>query len=163
MKEKKNIGKVKDSPQIEILKAINHEKQQNKFCATVEESAATHERFWDMLTDNEPCYERFLLLGYSLRGINVKIRRIWKLLKASSFKLSFKLMAIYAAFYDMILQDEKKSMKMKCRMADIGVLSGGNILLNYADNGCSVIALSAAAKTVGQVVRSNSAFCELTG
>lgn len=78
-------------------------------------------------------------------------------------KLSFKLMAIYAAYYETILQDSIKSSKMKICLASIGVLAEGDLLMKYAENGCSVIAVSAASHSIGKIVNSNSAFCELSG
>lgn len=155
--------KVKNSPQMEILKAVSHERQQNKFCYLIEQSAATHERFWDMLADSEPSYERFLYLGFAIRSINSRIHSIWKNLKRSGMRLSFKLMAIYEAYCESILQDNVRSTKMKSMLAAVGVRSEGDLLMKHAENGCSVIAVSATVLTVGKITSTNSAFCELSG
>lgn len=145
------------------LVSIKHEETQNKICAFIESSTTIHERFWDMLADNEPSYEYFLSLGLLIKSLDKRIKILWKHLKKSNIKLTFKILSIYASYIENILQDIEKSNQLRKLMAVFGVLTDGDLLLKHADNGDAVIAVNASVQNIGRIRKHNYSFCELTG
>lgn len=163
LKDSIKIQEKKGNVQISTLEEVNHEKKQNKFCSILENTAALYERFWDMLSDSLPSFERFMNLGFVIRKMNKKIKLLWKNLKDSKFKQSYKIVKIYSSYCENILQDTKKSESLTANMTTLGVLAEGDILMKLAENGDAVIAVSAVSQTICQITQCNNAFCELSG
>lgn len=153
----------KTTLEVSALAAIKHDETQNKICSYIETSATIYERFWDMLADNEPSYEKFLSLGLLIKSLEKRIRVLWKRLKKSENKLSYKMLSIYSSYIESILQEINKSTQLHKLMTMMGVLADGDILLKHAENGDAVVAIYASSQDTGKIKKHNSALCELTG
>lgn len=116
-----------------------------------------------MLADNEPSYEKFLSLGFLIKKTNERTKMVWKNIKKSNYKLSYKVMAVYIAYSEKILQDSDKVARLKNLVLTTGLRAEGNILMRHATNGDAVIGVCATKQDIGKITLCNSALSELTG
>jgi len=161
LKKKVNKAAKISGGQLELLNLIRKDKGQNKLCSVIEYNAIAREQFYDMLIDNDPSYEKFKMLGISIKKTTSQIKTLWRNLKKTNVKLSMKTLATYAEYYESILLDSNKAQKLRSHMFDDAIAIEGDILQQYAGSGDAVV--SVLAKDTGVINKHNSVMCELTG
>ncbi|MDR3547441.1 MAG: hypothetical protein P4M11_04060 [Candidatus Pacebacteria bacterium] len=149
--------------QIDVFDVIKRDKSQNKFCDTIESCAMLREHFYDLLVDNEPSYEKFVMLGFAIKQTSARIKELWHSLKRSNTRLSLRMIVAYSGYHEQILQDAERAAKLRSNMLEEGVITEGDMLMQYAENGDAVAAVTTDSEGHATIVKHNCAFSELSG
>lgn len=135
-----------------------------KFCRLVAHTARAYVRFWILLQEESPAQYKFHETGCALLKMNTELERLWGLLKAGR-SLPTNLALTYMKFVRDLAQDSERVSEIKLLLSSEERIASScnDLLLGYANNGASVVSVSAAASTLGLVSNCNAAFSELTG
>eukprot|EP01022_Parablepharisma_sp_SALTPOND_P010675 TRINITY_DN143_c0_g1_i1.p1 TRINITY_DN143_c0_g1~~TRINITY_DN143_c0_g1_i1.p1 ORF type:complete len:710 (+),score=33.15 TRINITY_DN143_c0_g1_i1:4533-6662(+) len=148
---------------MEPLEMTLRNENADKMCYLIEQNGSLYGRLWDTLQDRTPSYERFVTLGFAFLKINRRIKRMWKKLVEVKGNVPFRLVALYMAYADEILHDEKRTLQLQEYMEKPELLIQNDAISQYIGAGNSVVGVSANEKDLGKIKSFNSAFCELTG